>query len=172
MRLMSVLLPAALAAVTLSSVAWSEGAAPSLPTRKAGVWELKTVMDEGSGPRDQSIKMCIDDVMEHNTVKASLTEHKAACTTYDVKASDGKTVVDADCMFNERKVISTTTMSGDFKTAFEVKIDSTTSDPKAKDQSIVIKRTITQSGKYLSESCGDLKPGEAEGPDGKRVMVQ
>ncbi len=140
--------------------------------RKAGIWEMKTVMDEGFGPRDQTMKLCIDQKMEETTAQTSVAEHKINCSKYDVKAADGKTVVEADCMFNARKVVSTTTMSGDFKTAFEIKIDSTTSDPEAKAQSVVVKRTITQTGKYLAESCGDLKPGEAEGPDGKRVMVQ
>jgi hypothetical protein len=52
-----------------------------------------------------------------------------------------------------------------------VKIESTTSGME-KSQSIVVKRTITQNGKYLGESCGDLQPGEAKSPDGTKVMVQ
>ena len=37
-------------------------------------------------------------------------------------------------------------MSGDFKSAFEIKIQSTTTEPEQKAQSVVIKRTITQLG--------------------------
>ena len=33
-------------------------------------------------------------------------------------------------------------------------------------------QVIEQQGKYLGESCGDLKAGEAMGTDGTRVMVQ
>lgn len=143
-----------------------------LPERKAGLWELKTTMDEGNGPRDQAMKMCIDARMEKNTVLASISDHKANCSTYNVKADGGGTTVDADCIYNERKVMSTTTMSGDFKTTFEIKIQSTTSDPEKKDQSVVIKRTITQLGKYLGDTCGDLKPGEAQSIDGTRILVQ
>ncbi len=36
----------------------------------------------------------------------------------------------------------------------------------------MIKRTITQSGTYANESCGDLSGGEAMAPDGTKVMVQ
>jgi hypothetical protein len=143
-----------------------------LPERKAGLWELKTTMDEGNGPRDQAMKMCIDERMEKNTVLASISEHKANCSTYNVKTENGSTTVDADCVYNQRNVSSTTTMSGDFKSAFEIKIQSTTSDPEKKDQSVVIKRTITQDGKYLGGSCGDLKPGEAQALDGTRILVQ
>lgn len=145
---------------------------PSLPMRKAGLWELKTSMDESGGPREQVMKMCISEDMERNTVAASMTEHKERCTTYDIKPGENATVVEADCVFSTRQVVSTTTMIGDFKSAFEVKIESTTSDPTAKQQSIVVKRTIVQNGKYLSDTCGDLKPGEAETADGQRVMVQ
>ncbi|MEQ1669930.1 MAG: DUF3617 family protein [Hyphomicrobium sp.] len=152
--------------------AYADDAAQTLPSRKAGIWELKTTMDEGNGPRDQTIKMCIDDAMEKSTVAASIAEHKESCESYKIKAAGGTTTVEADCQFNKRRVVSTTTMSGDFKTAFDIKIESRTTDPKEKSQTIVVNRTITQIGKYLGESCGELKPGEAEGPDGKKVMVQ
>lgn len=166
------IVPALLIALIATTGAVLADDAPSLPMRKAGLWELTTVMDEGNGPRDQTIKMCVDEAMERSTVAASLSDHKGNCAAYQVKAAGGTFTVEADCIYNKRKVLSTTVMSGDFKTAFDVKIDSTTSDPEAKEQTIVIKRTITQKGKFLNESCGDLKGGEAEGPDGKRVMVQ
>ena len=150
----------------------SDDAAVTLPERKAGLWELRTVMDEGNGPRDQTMKLCIDAQMEKNTVSASVADHKANCATYDVKAAGGNTTVDSDCLYNGRKVISTTNMSGDFTSAFEIKIESTTTEPEQKTQSVVIKRTITQVGKYVGDSCGALKPGEAEGADGSRMMVQ
>jgi hypothetical protein len=63
-------------------------------------------------------------------------------------------------------------MSGDFNSAFQIRIESTTTDPEQKDRSVVIKRTITQEGKYLGDKCGDLKPGEAQGTDGSRILVQ
>ena len=167
-------------ALALTAGGFLTGSAPahaldgsaSLPTRKAGLWELKTVMDEGNGPRDQTLKMCIDDRMEQNTAAASLADHKANCAKYEIKSGDGATTAEGECTYNGRLVISHTEMKGDFKSAFEIKIKSSTSDPEAKEQSIVIKRDITQSGSYLGESCGDLKPGEAMGSDGHKIAVQ
>jgi hypothetical protein len=144
----------------------------SLPARKPGLWELKTVMDEGKGPRDQTLKMCIDERMEQNTIAASLADHKSNCAKYEVKAADGVTTAEGECTYNGRQVVSHTEMKGDFKSAFEIKIKSTTSDPEAKEQSIIIKREITQTGSYLGESCGELKAGEAMGPDGNKIAVQ
>ena len=152
--------------------AFSDQPAASLPERKAGLWELKTQMDEGSGPKDQSMKICVDARMEQNTVMGSIADHKNNCSAYDINTMSGKTVVNSDCIYNGRKVVSTTDMSGDFKETFSIKIESTTTDPKQTDRTVVVKRTITQLGKFMSDSCGDLKPGEAEGTDGTRMLVQ
>jgi hypothetical protein len=162
---------ALLAAAFFVASASSGALAQELPLRKAGLWELATVMDEGRGPRDQKLNMCIDDAMERTTAAASLAEHKANCARYDIKQEGGTTVVDADCAFGS-SVQSRTEMSGDFKTSFQVKIESTTINSNSQGQSVPVKRTITQTGTYLGESCGDLQPGEAMGPDGAKVAVQ
>ena len=142
-----------------------------LPERKAGLWELHTVMDEGLGHKDQTLKMCVDAEKERNTIKASGNEHADKCTKYEITREGEKTVVDMSCQFASRHVKSRTEMTGDFKSALLVKIESTTSGEQS-GQSVAVKRTITQTGKYLGESCGDLVGGEAVGPDGTRVMVQ
>ena len=153
----------------LGSVALAQG--ERLPERKAGLWELHTVMDEGLGPKDQKMTLCVDKEMEHNTVTASHEEHARQCTKYELSRDGDKTVVDMSCQFASRAVTSRTEMSGDFQTALNVKIESTTSGDH-NGQTVAVKRTITQTGKYLGESCGDLIGGEARGPDGTKVMVQ
>lgn len=142
-----------------------------LPERKAGLWELHTVMDEGLGPKDQTLTMCVDADMEHNTVTASGIEHENQCSKYEITREGDKTVVDMSCQFASRHVKSRTEMTGDFRSALLVKIESTTSG-EHNGQTVAVKRTITQTGKYLGESCGDLIGGEAMGSDGSRVMVQ
>ena len=108
---------------------------------------------------------------QKNTVAASKLDHQQNCTKYEVKKAGDKITVEAKCKFNERDIESTTEMSGDFATTFQVKIDSTTSGTDGT-RSVSVKRSITQTGKYLGESCGDLKAGEAKGADGKKVLVQ
>lgn len=145
----------------------------TLPERKAGLWELKTSMDEGAGPRENAMKLCIDAQMEATTVKTSLAEHKANCEKYDIVKADTGTTVDMSCKFNNRHVTGKTEMSGDFKTAFKVKIQSTTSDDSANEtRTVTINRVITQEGAYIGEACGDLQPGQALTADGQKVHVQ
>jgi hypothetical protein len=143
----------------------------ALPLRKAGQWELKTVMDEGAGPKEQVLTICIDADMEKNTVAASNMEHKQSCSKYEISKTGDTIIVDAQCNFNERDVTSRTEMSGDFAKAFHVKIDSTTSGTDGA-RSVSVKRTITQTGTYVSDNCGELKGGEAKGTDGKKILVQ
>jgi hypothetical protein len=163
---------AIVAVITVICVLFPAHAATlDVPLRKAGRWELKTVMDEGLGPRDQTITMCIDAEMERNTFEASRSEHNESCSKYEVKKADGKIVIDAVCRMNDRNIESMTEMSGDFQKSFSVKIESTTSGMNGS-QSVSVKRKITQDGTFLGESCGDLKGGEAIGPDGLKVMVQ
>jgi hypothetical protein len=142
-----------------------------MPERKAGLWELATTMDEGLGPKDQTITMCIDADMERTTAAAAADEHGKQCSKHEIKREGENTVVDMSCQFASRHVVSRTEMSGDFKSAFQVKIESTTSG-EHNSQTVSVKRTITQKGKYLGESCGDLVGGEAKGPDGSKVLVQ
>ncbi|MBS0232142.1 MAG: DUF3617 family protein [Proteobacteria bacterium] len=157
---------------TAGMPAFGDNAGVTLPERKAGLWELRTQMDEGKGAHDQTMKLCVDAKMEKDTVLASIADHKENCSTYNIKASDDHTVVDADCLYNGRKVVSTTNMSGDFQSTFAIDIKSTTTDPSETRQDAAIKREITQLGKFVGESCGDLKPGEAEATDGSRIQVQ
>lgn len=168
------------ARIALLAVAFAAGfAAPlhaaeekaDLPLRKAGHWEIKTVMDEGMGPREQKLTICIDADMERNTAEASKQEHAAKCARYEIKKDGDATVVDSECVFKGRKIESRTEMSGDFETVFKIKIDSTTSGSEY-GKPVSVKRTIEQDGKYLGADCGDLQAGEAMGSDGSRVMVQ
>lgn len=145
------------------------------PLRKAGLWEVRTETDEGSGPRKEDLKICIGDEMERNTVLTSGRENRANCSKYDVKKTDEGTVVDALCAYDDRKVATHTELLGDFATVFRVKMESATSGtaPRALGgQPVNVHRTILQEGKYLGESCGDLKAGEAKTVDGRTVTVQ
>ncbi len=150
----------------------SARAAEELPLRKAGLWELTTVMDEGAGPREQTFKICIGGDMERRTAEASTAEHKENCSRYEIERTGGSTTIEAECLYSQANVRSRTGMSGDFQTAFLIEIESTTTRAGANNQSQSVKRTITQNGRYLGEACGDLQPGEAMGADGAKTPVQ
>ncbi len=170
-RIRLVVMTAAFAAAP--AMAAQAGENGGLPLRKGGQWELKTVMDEGGGPRgEHALQICIDDAMEKSTAEASRREHEASCASYQLKSEGEKTVVESDCTFEMQAIQSRTEMSGDFKTAFTVKIESTTVRSGG-GQSVPVKRTITQTGRYVGTACqAGLAPGEAMASDGTKMNVQ
>lgn len=148
---------------------------PDLPLRKAGLWDVKTESDEGAGPRQQRLTMCIGEELERSSVISSGIENRANCSQYAVKKLAGSTIVDATCAYDQRQVTNHTELSGDFETSFAVKVVSTTAGKAPRSQGgqpINVHRTILQEGKYLGESCGDLNAGEAKTADGAKVTVQ
>ncbi len=159
-----------LSTIVLVTFVWPANA-ETLPTRKSGLWEQQTTMDQGEGPREHRLTICIDDTMEKKTAAASVDHHKQNCSKYEIEADDGATRVIADCVFNERPVSSVTQMSGDFTKTFKIEIETKTT-LEDKGRSRIMTRTIEQVGKYLGDDCGDLKPGEAMGSNGDRIMVQ
>lgn len=166
-----------LIATTLMSIsagiACATSDAPEIPQRQAGMWQIKTEIDEGKGAVKQALTMCVDAALEKQTAEQSKTEHQSSCSRYDIKRDGDKTVIDAQCAYAVDEVSSRTEISGDFKTAFDVKITSTTLTrvPNRPDP-ITRTRVITQKGDRLGDSCGDLKPGEAKGEDGRPILVQ
>lgn len=146
-----------------------------LPLRRAGLWEVRTQTDEGNGMRSQDLTMCIGDAMERTAVRTSGAANRANCSKYEVKKTSDGTTVDAQCTYDDRKVTSRTELHGDFTSVFKVKVESTTSGNAPKAQGghpVNVHRIILQEGKYLGESCGDLKAGEAKTAIGSTVTVQ
>lgn len=172
-RPMALWAPILAVALCWPAVAPSAEDAASLPLRKAGLWQVKTTMDEAGNQHEQSFKICIDASMELQTARTSTQDHQENCSRYEMKRESDATVVEADCVFNQAAVQSRTEMSGDFLANFHIKIESTTTPPARGEQSAIpIKRVIDQDGSYLGSDCAGLQPGEAMGDDGTKVMVQ
>ncbi len=152
----------------------ADGEASDLPLRKAGLWELRTETSEGNGTQTQQLTMCIGEQMERETVRTSGMENRANCAKYDVEKVGDKTIVDARCVYDDRKVVTRTELEGDFTTSFRAKVTSSTDGTAPKHRGghpVNVRRTIHQEGKYLGESCGNLKAGEAKTTDGRTVTV-
>lgn len=146
-----------------------------LPLRKAGLWDVRTETDEGRGVSKQALTMCIGEQMEQDTVRAGMTDNRSNCSRYEIKKAGDAVTVDAACTYDERQVTNHTELKGDFKTSFLVTVESSTQGKAPRSmggQPVDVQRKIRQEGKYLGESCGELKAGEAKTADGQLVTVQ
>lgn len=151
------------------------GETAELPLRKAGLWDVRTETDEGSGVTNQLLTMCIGEQMEQDTVRAGMVDNRSNCAQYEIKKAGDTVTVDAACTYDERQVKNHTELKGDFKTTFLVTVESTTHGKAPRSmggQPVDVLRKIRQEGKYLGESCGELKAGEAKTKDGQVVTVR
>jgi hypothetical protein len=112
---------AVIAAVLLFAVpAW----AAELPTRKAGLWEIKMEFQGHSRLPMQTMKQCTDassdKLMTYNFGGAA--EHN--CQKQDIGSSGGTITIDSVCSFNGTTSTSHAVIAGDFNSAYTVEVTS------------------------------------------------
>lgn len=174
MRWSIVVLSAVAVVACANAIAAAEDGA-ALPLRKAGLWDVRTQTNEGNGMKEQRLALCIGEQMERDTVRVSGEQNRINCPKYIVSKTREGTVVDAVCFYDDRKVATHTELTGDFETAFKVKVESSVSGSAPRSQGgapVDVTRTILQDGTYVGADCGRLNAGDALTADGRTVTVQ
>jgi hypothetical protein len=95
-----------------------------MPTRKAGLWELKMAF-EGRNLPAQVIRQCVDastDKLMNANFGGSALE---ACSKKDIKNSGGTITVDSVCKFGEVTSTSHAVVTGSFDSAYTVNVTTT-----------------------------------------------
>ncbi|MGH6684398.1 MAG: DUF3617 domain-containing protein [Pseudolabrys sp.] len=96
-----------------------------LPTRKAGLWEIKMEFQGHSKLPMQTMKQCTDatsdKLMTYNFAGAA----EKNCQKQDVKNSGGTITIDSVCSFGGATSTSHAVVSGDFNSAYTVDVTST-----------------------------------------------
>ena len=98
-------------------------AALDLPARKAGLWEIKMTM-EGRNIAMPSSQHCIDAETDKLMNSIGGNMQKEACTKQDVQKIGNTIVVDSVCKFGQGTTTSHGVVSGDFNSAYTVKVTS------------------------------------------------
>ena len=113
-----------LAIVTAIVLVASNALALDLPTRKAGLWELKMIF-EGRNLPPTVMKHCTDaatDKLMNANFGGSNEQH---CSKQDMKTSGGTITIDSVCKFGEATTTSHAVVAGSFERAYTVKVAST-----------------------------------------------
>jgi Protein of unknown function (DUF3617) len=95
-----------------------------MPTRKAGLWEIKMAF-EGRNLPATVIKQCVDattDKLMNANFGGSALE---ACSKKDIKNSGGVMTVDSVCSFGAGTTTSHAVVTGSFDSAYTVNVTST-----------------------------------------------
>jgi hypothetical protein len=124
-------------------------AAAEMPSRKAGLWEVKT--DTGSPQVPQvSIRQCIDastdQVMQSNAGPPGGAPHQ--CTQSNVQKSGDTTTVDSTCTVAGQSKTTHMVITGSFDSAYTMAV------------TVQSGRTITMNAKWLGPCAADQRPGD------------
>ncbi len=164
MRLAAPLLAIALTAGTLAPAV---AAGIDLPARKAGQWEIRMAIAAGRPP--MTIQMCLDAATDRAMMAAGLSASKGTCTNQKMTRSGNTIVSDSTCKIGRMTVVSHAVVTGDFQSAYTVKVESKTTGGVS---AINGSHVITQDVRWVSPTCGNgLKPGEMLMPGGMKVDV-
>ena len=148
----------------IASFAVAPTFAEDMPTRKAGLWEIKMGSAQGMG---QAIQHCIDAATD-KALTASTGVAKD-CSN-DIKKTAGGMVINAVCTVNGTKMSSHSEVTGSFDSAYTMKITSDAPAPSGGPGQIK-QITMTIEAKWLGPCKPDQKPGDMIMPGGMKLNV-
>lgn len=137
-------------------------AADTLPARKAGLWESKTVSAEGN----TTARQCIDDKTDQMAQGAL---GAGQCSKRDfVKTSTGYKG-ETECKIGPISASGTSVITGDFVSKVHMDVDTTlTGIPNMKEP---VRRKMVIDATYLGPCEAGQSPGDIILPDGKIVKM-
>ena len=106
---------------TFSLAAAAPAFAIDMPTRKAGLWDLKMNF-EGRNMPVTGMKQCVDestDKLMNASFGGSVQE---ACSKQEITRSAGTIVVDSVCKFGEATTTSHAVVTGSFESTYKVDV--------------------------------------------------
>jgi hypothetical protein len=160
--------PAIVIALLLSA---SQALALDMPTRKAGLWELKMEF-QGRNLPAQLMQQCTDAATDKFMTLNFGGAAGRNCQKRDVRNNGGTITVDSVCQFGDAVTTSHAVVSGDFNSAYTVQINSTRQGgrpmpgvaPGAESH-------MTIAAKWLGPCVAGQKPGDVMMGNGMRMNV-
>ena len=160
-----------LAVAALCLITSAPALALDMPTRKAGLWELKMTF-EGRKIPPQTMKHCTDaatDKLMNGNYGGSAQQN---CSKQDMTNSNGSIVVDSVCNFGGATVTSHAVVTGSFDSAYKVDVTSTRSGgPVAAGMAAKGSTHMVIEAKWLGPCAAGQKPGDIIMSNGMSMNV-
>ena len=160
-----------LAIITFAVLAGAPALALDLPTRKAGLWELKMIF-EGRNLPPTTMKHCTDaatDKLMNANFGGSKEQH---CSKQDMKTSGGTITIDSVCKFGEATTTTHAVVTGSFDSAYTIKTASTRQGgPRMPGVAPGAETHMTIEAKWLGACAAGQKPGDIIMPSGMTMNV-
>jgi hypothetical protein len=164
---MTAIRTAASASLLLIVAATSAAQAIDLPTRKAGLWELKMVR-AGSTTPEITMQHCTDEATDKKMTSSFQPMANENCAKQDTKKTATGFVTDSVCEIAGMTMTSHSETTGDFNSAYSVHVTSHNDNPMPglpKDSS------MTLEAKWLGVCKDGQKPGDIVMPGGIKMNI-
>ena len=162
--------PISLVAFALISTA--PAAALDLPTRKAGLWEIKMAF-EGRNIPAQTMEHCIDAETDKLMNSVGGNMRADTCSKQDMQKVGATIVVDSVCKVGAGTLTSHAVVTGDFNSAYTVKVTSKREGgPPAKGTAADGTSGMTIDAKWTGPCKPDQKPGDMIMAGGRKFNVR
>jgi hypothetical protein len=145
----------------------SAASAVDLPTRKAGLWEMKMVKTGSSMP-DVTMQHCTDETTDKAMSTAASPMMKDLCSKQDIQKTATGYVSDSVCGVGGVQMTSHGEITGDFNSAYTVKTTTHSEGGPAG----VHDGTMTIEAKWLGACKPDQKPGDIIMPGGMKMNIK
>lgn len=152
----------------LAAPLWAADArADELPTRKAGLWELK-IIRVGSSLPQLTMQHCTDASTDKEMVNTVSPMAKQICTKQDVQKTATGYVSDSVCSIAGASMTAHSEITGDFSSAYSV----TTTSHMDKGPAALRDTTTRIEARYLGACKPGQKPGDIVMPGGFKLNVR
>jgi len=147
-------------------------AAIDLPARKVGLWQLKMSFESRNIP-PQTIQQCIDTETDKlmNSFAGNLRQD--TCSKQDVQRVGNTIVVDSVCQIGPSAMTSHAVITGDFDSAYTVKVTSRRSGgAPAPGMPAESTTNMTLDATWLGACKADQRPGDMIMADGRKINIR
>src|SRR3954470_10921972 len=115
---------AAFATTVFTTAFATTTSAAELPTRKAGLWDMKMIFEGRSLP-PQAMQHCVDAKTDKLMNSQFGGMSKEACSKQDLQVSGSTITMDSVCKFGQATSTSHAVITGSFDQAYTIKMTST-----------------------------------------------
>ncbi|MDB5516159.1 MAG: hypothetical protein JWQ17_2917 [Tardiphaga sp.] len=158
-------LAAGIALWTLPALAAS---AVELPTRKAGLWEIKMLRTGGPMP-EMTMQHCTDEATDKQMTSTFSPMAKDACSRNETAKTATGYTTDSICTVSGMTMTSHSDVTGDFNSAYTVKV---TSHSQGGPAGAARDSNTTLDAKWLGACKADQKPGDIVMPGGLKMNIK
>jgi hypothetical protein len=154
--------------IVLSSALLLANAVPALsselPSRKPGLWEVKTSIENVNAPA-RVIRQCIDAATDQMLQSIAGPFDPASCPERNVQSSANSTTIDFKCTVGGKPATARSLITGSLDSAYTMTVTAQS------DRSAGGGMTMTMEGKWLGACAADQKPGDIVLGNGVKINV-